>query len=196
MDRLWYYTTGGKDQRGPVPEPDLRALIESGGLARSELVWTEGMAAWEPVAKRAEFAAAPIPGPAAGDAPTAAPAAQVVPVAAAVQAGEKPPAPFGGWLGFVGVMNILGGSLLAFTCVGIPMGILMILAGGALFGAKNALERIPSPPGDYAPVLAKFRTYFVLTGVLLLLHLAAALIILVNMSGMALMFSRMAESFK
>lgn len=196
MERLWYYTIGGKDQRGPISESELRVSLEAGEISRSELVWTEGMAGWEPVAQRPEFAQTPKPVSSSDDVLLAAPPVPVAPVSAPAQAAQKAPAPFGGWLTFVGIMNIIGGSLLTFTCIGIPMGVLMIIAGAAAMGARTAMEQATTPPGAYAPVMAKFRTYFVLTGVILLLNLLGFLLVFVNMSGMALMFSRMAEHFK
>lgn len=196
MERMWCYTIGGKDQRGPISESELRAALEAGVISRAELVWTEGMAGWEPVSDRPEFAQAPNPAPSSDDVLLAAPPFPVAPESQPARVAQKPTAPFGGWLTFVGIMNILGGSLLSFTCVGIPMGILMIIAGAAAMGARTAMEQAATPPRDYAPVIAKVRTYFVLTGVILLLNLLGFLLVFVNMSGMALMFSRMAEQFK
>lgn len=198
MERMWHYTIGGKDPRGPIPESELRALIEAGQLSRAELVWSEGMAEWEPLSQRVEFSAFDSKRHASADDLLLAAPPPVTSVVAAQSAlrDDRAPAPFGGWLTFVGIMNILGGCLLTLTCVGIPLGVLMIIAGAAAMGARTALDGVRSPPGDYAPALAKFRTYFVLTGVMFLLQLVGFLLVLVNMSGMALMLSRMAEQIK
>ena len=196
MERLWYYAIGGKDQRGPVSESELRSSLAAGKILRSELVWTEGMAGWEPAADRPEFAQAPHPALSPDDVLLAAPQVPVASVSTPALVEQKATAPFGGWLTFVGIMNILGGSLLSLTCVGIPVGVLMIIAGAAAMGARTAMEQVTTPPGDFAPVIAKFRTYFVLTGVILLLNLLGFLLVFVNLSGMALVFSRVAEQFK
>jgi len=44
--RQWYYTQGGQ-QCGPISEPDIVALFESGQLAPDTMVWTEEMEQWE-----------------------------------------------------------------------------------------------------------------------------------------------------
>src|SRR5438046_114540 len=56
-NELWYFARGS-EQHGPVAIDQLRQMIASGRVLRTDLVWTEGMAAWEPAASRAEFAQA------------------------------------------------------------------------------------------------------------------------------------------
>lgn len=46
----WYYAIG-QDQKGPISEADLRALIKSGQLGRETLVWRDGMDSWQPADK-------------------------------------------------------------------------------------------------------------------------------------------------
>jgi hypothetical protein len=41
----WYYAEG-KERRGPVPDAELRALLDSGRITRETLVWRQGMANW------------------------------------------------------------------------------------------------------------------------------------------------------
>src|ERR1700692_605530 len=43
----WYYADNGGRQ-GPVLLDDLRALVLQGGLKSDDLVWTKGMADWQP----------------------------------------------------------------------------------------------------------------------------------------------------
>jgi hypothetical protein len=45
----WYYGEAGQ-QKGPVSEAQLAALLESGALAPSTLVWTDGMTEWQAAA--------------------------------------------------------------------------------------------------------------------------------------------------
>ena len=39
----WYYVDGGQ-QAGPVSDPELAALVQSGKVQADTLVWREGMA--------------------------------------------------------------------------------------------------------------------------------------------------------
>ncbi len=190
MQRLWYYTVGGTEQRGPIEEEELLARVHSGEVAPTDLVWCEGMSSWAAVSTRPEFripetgAAAPlqIPRPESAAAPA--------------PAGAVAMPDFGPWLSIVGISNILVGGMLAMTCVGIPLGILMIFAGAAALGAKAPLQRAGTVSPDVANALAKFRTFFAITGVILLLNFVGILFILINMSGLALALSRMAETMK
>jgi uncharacterized RDD family membrane protein YckC len=44
---MWYYTENG-EQRGPVTDPDLAALVQAGKIDDETLVWREGMTEWQP----------------------------------------------------------------------------------------------------------------------------------------------------
>ncbi len=44
-DTVWYYAVGN-EQRGPVGESELGALIGRGEVGRNTLVWRDGMAQW------------------------------------------------------------------------------------------------------------------------------------------------------
>ena len=44
---MWYYTENG-EQRGPVTDPDLEALVQAGKIDDETLVWREGQADWQP----------------------------------------------------------------------------------------------------------------------------------------------------
>jgi len=63
----WYVAVAGQ-QQGPMATDDVVARLRSGQLDRSAHVFTQGMANWEPIANRPEFAAA-FAGPAAGAPP-------------------------------------------------------------------------------------------------------------------------------
>ncbi|MEN3350373.1 MAG: hypothetical protein V7632_4008 [Bradyrhizobium sp.] len=45
-NRNWFYAAEGQ-QKGPLPEPQLRDLISRGMVRADTLVWTEGMAGWQ-----------------------------------------------------------------------------------------------------------------------------------------------------
>jgi len=55
--RSWYVAIGGQ-QQGPWPEADVIDKVKGGQIPRDAHVFTEGMANWEPIASRSEFAAA------------------------------------------------------------------------------------------------------------------------------------------
>lgn len=47
MEPQWYYTQQGQ-QVGPIPESQMRALIQSGRVGPAEFIFKEGMADWAP----------------------------------------------------------------------------------------------------------------------------------------------------
>jgi uncharacterized protein (TIGR00266 family) len=63
----WYVAVAGQ-QQGPMGTDDVVARLRSGQLDRSAHVFSQGMANWEPIANRPEFAAA-FAGPAVGAPP-------------------------------------------------------------------------------------------------------------------------------
>ncbi len=61
----WFYAQQGK-QLGPVAADVIRSMLASGTLAAHELVWRDGMPAWQPansVAELAPGAPPPLPAP-------------------------------------------------------------------------------------------------------------------------------------
>jgi hypothetical protein len=70
-----------------------------------------------------------------------------------------------GWMTFVGVMTILAGAFNIMSCVGIPAGVLMVIAGGAVLGAKGSLIAIPAVHPALAPFFYKMKRYFLFTGI-------------------------------
>jgi len=67
----WYVAVAGQ-QQGPMSAVDVVSRVRAGQLDRSAHVFTQGMANWEPITGRAEFAeafAAPVAAPAAYQAP-------------------------------------------------------------------------------------------------------------------------------
>jgi hypothetical protein len=186
MQRLWYYTVGGTEQRGPITEDELLARVRSGEVAPTELVWSEGMTDWAAISARPEFRIPEAP---------ARELAGATPDAARRENLATPP-DFGPWISIVGISNIVFGSLLTATCIGVPLGVLMIFAGAAALGAKAPLKRLGTVSADVALALSKFRTFFALTGVILLLNFAFALFVLINMSGLAITLSKLYKNFE
>jgi uncharacterized membrane protein len=60
----WYYAENN-EQKGPVLEAELKALLATHKLAANALVWKEGMAAWTPASDIAALAPLPSTAPAA-----------------------------------------------------------------------------------------------------------------------------------
>ena len=64
----WFYADNAQQRRGPVTEEQLRTAYQQQQIAGSNLVWTEGMAGWQPLASVAgqlgiSIAAGPPPMP-------------------------------------------------------------------------------------------------------------------------------------
>jgi len=76
MEPQWYYTLQGQ-QQGPVPEAQLRSLIQSGQLPPNEFVFKEGMSDWVAASSRPELMGSPLSAPAMS--PSAFPATVVIP---------------------------------------------------------------------------------------------------------------------
>lgn len=185
MERMWYFAAEGKPSSEPIPEAELLARIRSGQIAPSTLVWTEGLAGWVPADSRPEFQTGPHVDPY-----LARPASARAPLANS----ETTLPTFGGWLSIVGIVNILAGALMVLTCIGLPVGVLMILAGSAALGAKAQLNHVAGGSPELASALRSLRTYFAMTGILLLLNVFVALLLLINLSGLAIAFSRLTGS--
>ena len=47
----WYFSANGSDQEGPVQLSHLRALLKSGVLSRTTLVWNVGLESWRAAEK-------------------------------------------------------------------------------------------------------------------------------------------------
>jgi hypothetical protein len=48
MDGRWFYSADGKERTGPVAQDEIERRLSRGELAPSTLVWTDGMAQWQP----------------------------------------------------------------------------------------------------------------------------------------------------
>lgn len=166
MENQWYYARQGADRQGPVPESEIRLLIAQGQLHGTDLLWRDGLPAWVPLNTLAEFQATPS-SPAA---PFAEPAG-LVPV----------PSGLRGWMTFGGILNILMGISYVLSCFGLPIGIVQIIAGAALISASSMLDRLPGVSPEIVPFLQKLRTFFLMTGVVVLLGIALAVLMLVTM---------------
>lgn len=146
MDKSWFYAKGSPPEKlGPHSENQMRALIISGQVQPHDLVWSEGMDNWAPLAHVPEFQQS------LASSPTRTTA-------------QLPPGLLG-WMTFVGTMTIIGGILSCLACVYIVTGIPMIIGGFALLAAKDALAHAPGVDPALAHFFAKLRTVVQMTGI-------------------------------
>ncbi|MGY0504782.1 GYF domain-containing protein [Luteimonas sp. e5] len=69
---LWYYADAAHQQRGPVGEDELLALLQQGVIGRDTLVWRSGMPQWQPLRRVIALPAATLAAAASTPAPPAA----------------------------------------------------------------------------------------------------------------------------
>ena len=88
----WYVGQGGQ-QKGPLSEADLKAMLARGEIAPADLVWKDGMAEWKAISTLPELRPAPA-APAAPPPPAPAPPPPAyAPPPAPAYAPAPPPAP-------------------------------------------------------------------------------------------------------
>lgn len=170
MSDQWYYSKDRTDRKGPVSTDELKAMLANGELAPADLIWKEGLPDWAPLSSHTELT---------GEAPPVGPAP--VPTA-----GESAAVPAGliGWLQFNGIMSIIIGALSCLSCFGIITGVLMIVGGTALLGARGALESLTVVPLTILPLLEKLKTFFLVTGISYIIMLVGFLIVIVVYAGL------------
>lgn len=80
--------------------------------------------------------------------------------------GHRVPLPpgLGGWMTFVGIMNILGGIVAILSCFGLITGILALVAGVAVMSARSALETVTSIEAGLRPFFDKFKLFIQMLG--------------------------------
>src|SRR6478736_889309 len=94
----WFYEAAGQ-QQGPVPEHELDRLIAEGKVTPNTLVWSEGMADWQPlrIARPGETTPPPLSAVGSGDVPPGfvrcSATGKILPESEAVFVGGKPYAP-------------------------------------------------------------------------------------------------------
>lgn len=199
MEPMWYYVKNGTDRMGPVPESELLGLAASGEVLPGDLVWSEGMADWQPVSAVPALTGRPAPEP--GYVPDAgyAPSPQPYAPSHGAPLSRIPPG-LPGWMSFVGTMNIIGG---VFTCLAglvliitiiaplfyLPLGILLILAGTALHAGKDAIRNAASFDGQVAVFLEKVKRFMVIQGVFYIISLVMTVIfaVILAISGASML---------
>lgn len=179
MSKQWFYSRGGADKQGPVPEEQIKQLVAGGTLKSSDLVWSEGMADWATIGSQSEFqapmaSAAPAPAASTPASAVLARASQPTSFPSAAMPGDVPDGMLG-WMTFVGVVFIIMGVLECLTCVGIIVGIPLILAGTALLGAKSELESLTTVDPEMLPFLNRIKTFVIVLGVFFLIGIVSTI---------------------
>lgn len=87
-----------------------------------------------------------------------------------------------GWLKFLGIMSIIYGALTALTIVGILIAWLPIWLGVLLFQAGNQITeaRISRNYFHLVEMMRKFKMYFMIQGILILITLVGLLIFFIG----------------
>jgi len=90
-----------------------------------------------------------------------------------------------GWVKFFGIMNIIGGAISALTIIGIIFAWLPIWLGVILVQAANRASKasLTNNPKELVFMLDRFRLYFVIQGILVLIALVGMIIGLVVFSA-------------
>ena len=189
MQRSWYYSKDRTERQGPGSTDELRELLRRGLLPADALVWREGMSDWTPASEQAELSATASEDIAASATPPPPPTTATSTTPAQPAATPQPPVAgtiptsFGGWLRFVGIASIVMGTLYCASCFGILWGVLLIIGGVSLLGARTALNNVSEVPPAFIPFLHKLNTFFVVMGVAYILMLAGAALVLIFYGG-------------
>lgn len=160
MEKLWFYTLNGTTEKiGPVPENEIRALIAGGQIKPADLLWTDGMAEWSALDRIPEFQ----------------------PASAAVPVSRGNPIPDGleGWMTFVAVMSIVGGLFYCLGCVGIVIGVFMIIAGVALLAAKNSLAGVTSVDPALGLFFKKLNSFMKMSGIAYIITIVVTILFII-----------------
>lgn len=155
MSEQWYYQKEG-ERSGPVTVGAVRAMLARGDLTPDTAVWCDGMQEWQPVRRVAEFTAED------------------------VVAGRLPaPQGLSGWMMFLGVITIVSGALAVLSCFGIPTGVLTIIAGASLIGARTALDGLGQVPAEMMPFLQKIKTFVVMQSIVFIVGIVLTALIFI-----------------
>ncbi len=184
MASQWYVYKDGQ-RKGPYSFEQLSEGARAGQVGPADMVWTAGMESWTragqvegltPAAAYHTGAAAPQPAAAAG--------AQNAPAhAEKLEQLSK-------WMGFVGIMTIIGGvlsaipGLFAFVVGAIP-GIITIILGVMLRKAKTHADAMlyENALGSYSvnfnKLISNLNTYFKIMGILIIISLVLGVLLAV-----------------
>jgi hypothetical protein len=121
----WFYSNGGQQHSGPVPEQALKDLFATGAIQPSTLVWHLGMAQWATLGQAVAWAKAPPPVQAAA-----------VSAKAADTAWSDQPHPWRRWFS----------RWADYLVVGLPLITLLLLPLYAMLGVDSRLTKVIGSP--------------------------------------------------
>ena len=178
MEKQWHYSINGSDKQGPIGETELRDMLTTGRLPLNTLAWSEGQSNWT----------------------TAADLFKISPTFSSVvsMGGEPVPAGMTGWLGFIGVIAILTGSLQAaigllpvltsilqrsylsafLLTLFLILPILVILTGVYLMKARTALQGITMIDGTLTPVFRNLNKYLRMTSIIYIVNIVLVVLLI------------------
>lgn len=86
------------------------------------------------------------------------------------------------WSGFVGVMTLIAGILQCLSIVGIISGVIYIILGVKLLGAKSSAKAITAfngeiPQGQLDKMVSDLGVFFQINGVLIIIGIVFAIVI-------------------
>jgi len=99
------------------------------------------------------------------------------------------------WMSFFAIMNMIGGALNIITCVGIPLGIFMLIGGLALMKAKSALEAVDEVPANLQVFFDQLKTFLVMMGILCIITILLSLLMGLIMAIAPLFLAPLYEAF-
>jgi Interferon-induced transmembrane protein/GYF domain 2 len=140
---MWYFAKDGS-QQGPVSDDQIRMMARDGSLRREDLVWREGMAAWQPASEAGiEF---PLPSSPSGALPPPPPPQYVAPLTApppppaqySSQYAPYSPSPMMSTSAAAAIPDYLGWSIAATLLCCLPVGVVAIVFSVKANNAKAA----------------------------------------------------------
>lgn len=167
MKDSWFFRRDDGEQQGPLSTDEIRSMLDRGELEPGDWVWSEGMADWRRVDQVPELGPAPAGSPPSADTPIA-----PIGAAPAGTAGTRVALPPGllGWMSFLSIVTIIGGAFSVLSCFGLPAGILTIIAGVSLYGARTALEALGQADAELEPFLGKLKMFMLMQGIAIIVN--------------------------
>jgi hypothetical protein len=186
MSSHWYIYKDGQ-KHGPFSFDQLMEAAHSGKLRPEDMVWGSGMDNWTR-AIEVEGLNPPAWQHSTAPAPTHAPAAAIR--QGHGQAAHAKLEQLSKWMGFVGIMTIIGGAISAISgvfafVVGAIPGIITILLGVMLRKAKGNAENmlyedpVDSYSANFSMLIANLNSYFKILGILIIISLVLGVLMVI-----------------
>lgn len=183
MSDNWYLYQD-QQQKGPYTFEQLASEIQRGAVSPADMIWCSGMENWV----RADQVEGLFPAGQAGAEETAQQGAYAN--QGIYYHDDTKLAQLRSWLGFVGIVTIIGGvisaisGLFAFIIGAIP-GILTVILGFKLLGAKKYTDAMLEEsstgisPETFGSFIDNLRAFFKITGILIIISLVLSLLLFI-----------------